>query len=155
MHIPVQDRVVNQSQKWTAEIKLLILFCYFFVLLAVSQTALTFALRNQPKFLVELAGYFICEAKGILGSSCERSFERLAFDIPIAIGYGLLGLYPIVSLIYVVSVEELIESCRGKKKKNSVSLSGNSRHSSSTLALKGRMSVNSKANSNLSLEHNV
>ena len=144
---------MTRSQKWTAEVKLFIIFCYFFVFLALTQTAFTVTLRNQPKFVAELTEYFFCEAAGIQGNICERSFERLASDVPVAIGYALLGLYPIVSLIYVVNVEEI---CCGKKGSNNKSFSS---HSSSTLALKGTMvngnSVISKANSNLNLEDNV
>ena len=154
--LPVQDRVVTHSQKWTAEVKLFIIFCYFFVFLALTQTAFTVTLRNQAKFVAELTEYFFCEAAGIQGNICERSFERLASDVPVAIGYALLGLYPIVSLIYVVNVEEIKESCCGRKGGNSKSISS---HSSSTLVLRGTMvngnSVISKANSNLNLEDNV
>ena len=115
--------------------------------LALTQTAFTVTLRNQPKFVAELTEYFFCEAAGIQGNICERSFERLASDVPVTIGYALLGLYPIVSLIYVVNVEEIKESCCGRK-------GGNSK---STVALKGVIFngnfVISKANSSLNLDN--
>ena len=101
--------------KVTAEIKLFIIFSYFFVFLAVSQTAFAFALKNTPSFLAELAEYFFCEAAGIPGRTCERSFERIAGDIPVAIGFVLYGLYPVVALIYVVNVEGLKEFCCARK----------------------------------------
>ena len=134
-----------RPQKWTAKIKLLIIFCYFFVFLALTQTAFTVTLRNQPKFVAELTEYFFCEAAGIPGNICERSFERLASDVPVAIGYALLGLYPIVSLIYVVNVEEIKESCCGRK-------GGNNK---STVALKGVIfnGNSSKANCSVSLDN--
>ena len=114
--LPLQDRITKPSTKVAAEIKLsLIIFCYFFVFLAVSQTAFTFAVRNQASFVAELAEYFFCEAAGISGLTCERSFERVASDIPVAIGLVLYGLYPVVTLIYVVNVEELKEFCCARK----------------------------------------
>ena len=113
--LPLQDRITKPSTKVTAEIKLLIIFSYFFVFLAVSQTAFAFALRNTPSFAAELAEYFFCEAAGISGLTCERSFERIAGDIPVAIGFVLYGLYPVVTLIYVVNVEELKEFCCARK----------------------------------------
>lgn len=105
----LQDR--GAARKVTAEIKLLIIFSYVFAFLALSQTAFTFALRNQASFEADLAEYFLCEASGVSGRPCERSFQRLSGDIPVAVGYVLLGLYPIVTLIYVVNVKELKKVC--------------------------------------------
>ena len=132
--LPLQDRITKPSTKVTAEIKLLIIFCYFFVFLAVSQTAFAFALRNTPSFAAELAEYFFCEAAGIPGRTCERSFERIAGDIPVAIGFVLYGLYPVVTLIYVVNVKELKEFCCGRDSKESSGAHRNVAYSSSSSA---------------------
>ena len=83
----------------TAEIKLLIIFCYFFSFTALSQTAFIVSLSNQPSLKAELAEYFFCEAAGVSGCTCERSFERISGEIPITIGFILLGLYPIVTAV--------------------------------------------------------
>ena len=114
-----------------------------------------FARRNYSKFAEELREYFFCEAAGIPRSTCERSFERLAVNVALAIGYALLGLYPIVSLIYVVNVEELRAGCCGNKKSSGTGCAS----IRSSIALKGAAvsgnSAISKANSKLSLAHNV
>ena len=115
----------------TAEIKLLIIFCYFFLITALSQTAFTVSLSNQPSLKAELAEYFFCEAAGMSGPTCERSFERISGEIPIMIGFILLGLYPIVTLIYVVNVKRLMVHCCGKKESSSAHHNVN--YSSSTL----------------------
>ena len=112
-------------------------------------------------FEAELSEYFICAATGISGRTCERSYERLASDIPIAIGYALLGLYPIVALIYVVNVEELKQGCCGKKGTSGPHRRGVYFPSSSTsdTVLKGSTvtndSVMNKPTSNFSSENNV
>ena len=113
--LPLQDRITKPSRKVTPEIKLLIIFCYIFVFLALSQTTFAVGLRNRASFAAELTEYFFCEAAGISGRTCERSFERVAGDIPVAIGFVLYGLYPVVTLIYVVNIKELKEFCCGRK----------------------------------------
>lgn len=114
----LRDRVTKPTTKATAEVKLIIIFSYFFIFLALSQTAFTIALRNTASFQAGLTEYFFCEATGIPGHTCDRSFERVSGEIPIVLGFILLGLYPVVTLIYVVNVKELKEACCRRRKES-------------------------------------
>ena len=103
------------ARKRNAEIKLLVIFCYAFILLAISQITLTFSLRNRQNFRTRLMAYFLCELVGVaFGNNCERSFERFSGEAFIIFSFILLGLYPVVKLVYVVNVKELKNSCRRK-----------------------------------------
>ena len=89
--------------------------------LAVSQTALTIVLRNQPIFIIQLKAYFLCESMGVPGNNCERSFGRFNSKVSLVISYLFLGLYPIINLIYVVNVKELKNSCSRTKENCTIS----------------------------------
>ena len=95
---------VNKS-----ELKILILLIYFSILLAGIITSFTLRLSSIDSLITDVRVYFSCEAVGdIPGKTpCDRSFERLGSEILSVISYLLIGLYPIVSLIYVVNVQEL------------------------------------------------
>ena len=104
----VQGYVSSWLKKWRPEIKISVILIYFSLFLGTSQTALTFVLRNIPNYTSELKTYFLCESSGQLpGKVCERSFERLGWEIVIVIAYIILGCYPVVQLIYVVNVKDL------------------------------------------------
>ena len=130
--ILMQGHDTTNARQRTAKIKLLVIFSYYFLYLAITQTALTISLRNQPKFEARLATYFSCELTGMVpGKTCERSFERLTDSAAIAISFLILGLYPMVNLVFVVNVKEL-KMCCGKQRE---------RFSNSTTSQNGSMNI--------------
>lgn len=104
----VKGYISSWLKKWRPEIKISVILIYFSLFLGTSQTALTFVIRNIPSYVSELETYFLCESSGQLpGKVCERSFQRLGWEIVIVIAYIILGCYPVVQLIYVVNMKDL------------------------------------------------
>ena len=59
-------------------------------------------------FSDELFRYFSCEATGIVpGRVCERIFQMLSTEIPVNLALVLLGLFPVVNLIYVLNLTKI------------------------------------------------
>lgn len=97
-----------------AERKILIVFCYYVLLAVIALTAFTLSTKNFPKTIRLFAEYFNCERNGHNSSNpCSRSeFERLNNATLTSFSYILLGLFPIVNLIYAVNIQELKVYCR-------------------------------------------
>ena len=110
-----------------AERKLLIVFCYYVLLAVISLSAFTLATKNLPKTVRLFAEYFNCERNGHNTSDpCSRlEFERLNNATLASFAYILLGLFPIVNLIYAVNIQELKVYCRCFKKKTASRISNN------------------------------
>ena len=55
----------------------------------------------------ELIDYFECERCGVnSGRMCERiGFERLTNPPLVTVGYSLLALYPVITLVYVIRIK--------------------------------------------------
>ena len=104
----------------TAERKVLIVFCYYIVLAVVALTTFTISTRNDDLTVRRILEYFTCEQGGHDPEDpCSRSgFEELSNPAWTTMSYILLGMFPVVNLIYAVNVQELkafCRSCGGKK----------------------------------------
>ena len=96
----------------TPELKILIVFFYFFIFDVTSLTGFTIATQNITEFESELTLYFICESQGVQpGSMCERGFNRMGNEVALIFVYILLGFFPVVSLVYVINYQEMKEKC--------------------------------------------
>ena len=60
--------------------------------------------RSLDGIISEVLDYFECERSGVnSGESCDRSgFERLTNPEAKTLGYTVLALYPVITLIYFV-----------------------------------------------------
>ena len=93
-----------------AELKILIVFFYSLIFSVVSLTGFTVATQNVTEFASELSAYFACESQGIQpGRMCERGFNRIGNEVVLCLVYILLGFYPVVSLVFVISYQEMKE----------------------------------------------
>ena len=92
----------------TAERKVLIVFVYYVVLAVVALTAFTLIARDKDKFFNEIIRYFACESKGP-DEPCPRNYIQLPHSILSSLSYILLGLFPMVNFIFVISVQGLRE----------------------------------------------
>ena len=114
------------SQFTTPELKVLIIFIYYFAIAAFALVAFTELAIIGPEFEDDLGEYFACEATGlgasaIPGKDCSRPQDRLGGVVVRTLSRSLLGLYPIVNLIYVVNVKELKQKfLRCKAQQNSI-----------------------------------
>ena len=95
----------------TAERKILIVFCYYVVLLVMTLISFTISTRNADQVSVELITYFLCERNSLSSSqSCTREgFERLTQPVLTSISYILLGIFPLISLTFVINIQEVKE----------------------------------------------
>ncbi len=98
----------------TAERKVLIVFCYYIVLAVVALTTFTLTTRNDEVTVKRIFLYFVCEQKGHNPDDpCSRSdFEELTYPAWTTMSYILLGMFPIVNLIYAVNIQELKDFCQ-------------------------------------------
>ena len=90
-----------------AEMKILIIFIYFSVFFGSILITFTITLHGFENRISGIGKYFTCESIGIQEEACIRSFEKIKSEVSAIITYALIGLYPLVSLIYVVNIQEL------------------------------------------------
>ena len=90
----------------TAELKILITFVYY-ALFDGGFLAFSSVGNVGREFVEELIAYLTCESTGIMPGKvrCERTFQRLELEIPLTVGLILLGLYPVVNLLYVLNIK--------------------------------------------------
>ena len=116
-----------------AEVKIVILFVYFSIFLASILVTFTVRLHGIDTLIKEIRQYFVCEATGIMpGKVCDRSFERLETEVISIITFTLIGFYPIVSLIYVVNIQELKKKVSRRTTRKEIVSIGNYRRTAST-----------------------
>ena len=79
----------------------------------IALTAFTLAAKNDNLFLKEIARYFTCELPGNdPQNSCDRSrYQALLYPEMNCISYVLLGMFPVVNLVFAVNIKELKERC--------------------------------------------
>ena len=104
----------NQERRFeftTAEKKLLVVLVYIVVLTAVALTTYTVSTKNLPRHVAAIREYFICEQGGHdPDNACSRSeFEGLNDFFLTTLSYFLLGLLPVVNLVYA---QNGFSSCR-------------------------------------------
>ena len=90
---------------------------YYVILTVVALTAFTLIARDKDEFLSSVKSYFQCEAYGELdqNDTCERSYIQLPHVILSSLSYILLGLFPGVNFIFVISVRGLKRYMRIRK----------------------------------------
>ena len=90
-----------------AELRILIVFCYYAILGISALTAFNVSSRQLQEFSSELDAYFLCERGGI-GNNCDRSgFESFTNPALVTIGFILVGIYPAINLVYVIHSADL------------------------------------------------
>ena len=84
------------------ETKVLIALTYYAVFGVVAMADFALFTARNDEHISEIYEYFVCEAKGS-GSECDRTgFEKQRAWLH-SLTYALLGLLPLVNLIFVVS----------------------------------------------------
>ena len=99
----------NPYKIGTAERKILIVFVYYIILTVVALTAFTLTTRDGDEFTSAVFRYFECESKGVdPNNPCDPSgYIKLLHVALSSLSYILLGLFPMVNFIFVISVREL------------------------------------------------
>ena len=85
------------------EAKIFIALSYYAVFGIFSVAYASLTTSNRDAYFQEVQKYFVCEAKGS-GSACDRSqFEQYQYVWLRGLTFTLLGLLPLVNLIFVIS----------------------------------------------------
>ena len=86
----------------------MIVFSYYIVLSSVALTTFTVSTRNIDIVIRGIQEYFFCEQGGVDPENrCTRDYLKHAYPSLSTISYALLGLFPIVNLIYAINLKEL------------------------------------------------
>ena len=110
----------------SAERKLLIILCYYVLLVVISLTGFTVSLRSSGLYISALLQYMHCEATGVDPENpCNRApFEEQTYPALTTLAYVLLWIFPAVNLIFAINISELKEkfkTWRGQAAKRSSS----------------------------------
>ena len=91
----------------SGEVKVLAISCYYAIFAVFIVTTFTITnVQQHEQFINDIASYFMCEAKGTM-NECDLSFVDQTGDIFTILSIFLIGLFPIVNLIYVLNIREL------------------------------------------------
>ena len=104
----------------------MIVFFYYVVLAVEALTTFTIATRDSPLFAENLLNFFSCEQRGHNPDRpCTRDFEKYNLPVLTTLAYILLGVFPVVNLIYAVNIQELKALCTKCKAKAKIGLLNN------------------------------
>ena len=99
----------------TVEVKVLVIAFSYIIIGLVATTSFAISSARIESLKEELFVYFQCELCGTnsqLGESCSESgYEQLTNGALVTMAYSLLGMYPLVTLVYVVRVSGLKKCC--------------------------------------------
>ena len=95
----------------TAERKILIIFCYYILLVVVALTSFTLNTRNSEPFLEALINYFFCEGRGNdPNNPCDRNtFHQYSNPELTTISFVLINIFPVINLVYALNIKEMKE----------------------------------------------
>ncbi len=98
----------QQLRKNKPEIKILIILCYYFLVGAFMLSGVIVPAVNYLQFIAAASNYFLCESTGVdpNKNACERSFEKYDSRIVFTTCLFLIGVLPIVDLLFVLNVQE-------------------------------------------------
>ena len=95
------------SKLHSAEVKVLIISCYYAILAVVIITTFTVhKIQDLEQLISDITNYFACEATGTLRDCDKPSVELYRRGISL-VSFPLVGLFPVVNLIYVLNIQEL------------------------------------------------
>ena len=99
-----------------AERKILIILCYYVLVVVIALIAFTAITRTVGQFAAAVADYWRCELTGVDPENpCNElraSLEGLQFPVLTSCSYVLLGISPAVNLVFVVNISELKQKFR-------------------------------------------
>ena len=119
------QNIFDQSFKiGTAEKKLFLVFIFYIFQASISLTVFTIGTRNSELFANALQEYFMCEFKGHDPSDpCTHNGTGQVSTPLNVLSIILLGLYPVVQLVFALNISELKELYGSRKKRNKHQLS--------------------------------
>ena len=106
----MKSRLKREFQKYggTAELKILIVLCYYIIFTVVSLTSFSIISKHIPKLRDDLTQYFACESRGVSSEmDCQREVDRIDSEIALTLAYVLIGFFPYVNIIYIVSSNDV------------------------------------------------
>ena len=108
-----QELMKNLVKTSSAEVILLISFCYYMIVGVVTTSSYAAYVEDIVVIQGAQMQYFICEHRGHnISNPCNRSDLENVSGIFIAVGYFLLILYPFAHLMYVLNIKCLRQKCK-------------------------------------------
>ena len=99
----------------TAEIKIIIVLCYYALFGIVALSNFSIEIGERENTTEAITQYFFCEAVGS-GAECDRSgFDHFGHHGLAVLVYLLLGLIPVINLIFVINWSATKESVKRVK----------------------------------------
>ena len=97
----------------TAEKKLLIVFCYFILMTVITIASSTLLVKKNSELLGSIQKYFTCEQGGHNPNNpCSRSdIDNMLYPLD-TLGFMMFSLFPVITLLYVINIQELKEFWR-------------------------------------------
>ena len=120
--ISFQEHLIRKTkQSTTANAKVLLVTSYLFLINAyvIIIVSIRFKLWPGDRLMQELTSYFLCESTGL--STCDRTeIERYSSpQIQFNCFNILLGVFPVVNLLYAWNYRDIKRICRNSQRLNS------------------------------------
>ncbi len=93
------------------QIKLFFILSYYIVFGVVGLTSYSAALHAREERTEDLTNYFVCEARGNTNGCSKSDISQLDIESLVIVSFILIGIYPMVNLIYVIQIAELKQKC--------------------------------------------
>ena len=95
-----------------AEKKLLFVFTYYIIFIAIALTYYSVTIRDYAYLIVEVEKYFMCEAFGYNPDDpCPKNYEQYTYTWLSTVTYLLMNFVPTINLIFVINVRVLKAQC--------------------------------------------
>ena len=106
-HSKTKDPIVGEAEK-----KLLFVFAYYTIFIAILVTFVGVSLRDSTYFIDEVKKYFVCEAFGYNSDNpCPKNYEQYTYGWLEALSYIGMGFIPAVNLSFVINFQDLKVWC--------------------------------------------
>ena len=106
----IKSKLKQEFQKYggTAELKILIVLCYYIIITVVSLCGFSILSESIPEFRDDLTQYFACESLGVnSGMDCQRDVSRIDSESLNTLTSVLIGFFPYVNFIYIISLKDI------------------------------------------------
>ena len=112
-------------QLHSGEMKVLLISCYFTIFSVFIITTFTLhKIQSLEQLISDITNYFACEATGMV-KDCDKPSVELHRRIVSIVTFMLIGLFPIVNLVYVLNIQELKQKVSKHFAKSQQQITGN------------------------------
>ena len=97
----------------TTEMKILVLLCYFIILISTIQAVFTRIPLTTDQVYATFVNYFACELSGTSPecNAAKEPIEELTVPSESVAANILMGMFPVFQLIYIVNFGDIKQKC--------------------------------------------